>query len=63
MLAEAQAIKKQLIQWRRAIHRDPELRFEVYRTAQLVAYCRSTMPKLLPQQRSLNLPRGGYPST
>jgi hypothetical protein len=58
MLAEAQAIKEQLIQWRRTIHRHPQLRFEVYRTAQLVAYCRSTMPKLLPQQQSLNLPPG-----
>ena len=37
MLEEAQAIKEQLIQWRRTIHRHPELRFEVHRTAQLVA--------------------------
>ena len=37
MLIEAQAIKPQLIAWRRAIHRHPELGFDVYRTADLVA--------------------------
>ena len=36
MLSEAQAIKDQLVAWRRAIHRYPELGFEVYRTAELV---------------------------
>jgi len=37
MLEEAQEIKEQLIQWRRAIHRQPELGFAVHRTAELVA--------------------------
>lgn len=37
MLIEAQAIKPQLVAWRRAIHRHPELGFDVYRTAELVA--------------------------
>lgn len=36
MLQEAQAIKPQLVAWRRAIHRRPELGFDVYRTAELV---------------------------
>jgi len=37
MLAEAQNIKHELIEWRRAIHRQPELGFEVYQTAELVS--------------------------
>ncbi len=37
MLDEAQAIKDQLSQWRRAIHRRPELGFGVEHTAELVA--------------------------
>ena len=37
MLKEAQAIKPQLVAWRRAIHSHPELGFDVYRTADLVA--------------------------
>jgi len=37
MLAEAQKIKHELIGWRRAIHRQPELGFEVYQTAELVS--------------------------
>jgi amidohydrolase len=37
MLDEAQAIKEQLSQWRRTIHRQPELGFGVQRTADLVA--------------------------
>ncbi len=37
MLDEAQAIKEQLSQWRRTIHRRPELGFGVQRTAELVA--------------------------
>ena len=37
MLAEAQRIKDDLVQWRRTIHRDPELGFEVFHTAELVA--------------------------
>lgn len=37
MLSEAQAIKPQLVAWRRAIHSHPELGFDVYRTADLVA--------------------------
>ena len=36
MLQEAQAIKPQLVAWRRAIHSHPELGFGVYRTAELV---------------------------
>lgn len=37
MLEKAQQIHDQLIQWRRTIHRQPELGFHVYRTAELVA--------------------------
>ena len=37
MLDEAQAIKEQLSQWRRTIHRQPELGFGVQHTAELVA--------------------------
>lgn len=37
MLAEAKAIKEQLVQWRRTIHQQPELGFDVQRTAALVA--------------------------
>jgi amidohydrolase len=37
MLRQAQEIQPQLITWRRAIHRQPELGFDVQRTAELVA--------------------------
>jgi amidohydrolase len=37
MLLEAQALKARLSELRRTIHRQPELGFEVYRTAELVA--------------------------
>lgn len=37
MLTEAQAIKEQLVQWRRTIHQWPELGFDLPRTAALVA--------------------------
>jgi amidohydrolase len=37
MLAKAQEIKEQLSHWRRVIHRQPELGFGVYHTAELVA--------------------------
>jgi len=37
MLAEAQAIKEQLVQWRRTIHQWPELGFDLPRTSALVA--------------------------
>jgi len=37
MLAEAQAIKEQMVQWRRTIHQWPELGFDLQRTAALVA--------------------------
>lgn len=36
MLAAAQQIKNELIQWRRTIHRNPELGFEVFQTAELI---------------------------
>lgn len=36
MLEDAQHIKSELIEWRRAIHRYPELGFNVFRTAELV---------------------------
>jgi amidohydrolase len=36
MLVEARQIKDDLIRWRRAIHRQPELGFNVFRTAELV---------------------------
>jgi len=37
MLEKARQIHDQLIEWRRAIHRQPELGFDVYRTAEMVA--------------------------
>ncbi|MBL8056750.1 MAG: amidohydrolase [Anaerolineales bacterium] len=37
MLTQAQAIKPYIVQLRRAIHRQPELGFDVYKTAELVA--------------------------
>ena len=37
MLAEAQEIQEQLTHWRRTIHRQPELGFEVHNTAELAA--------------------------
>jgi amidohydrolase len=37
ILEEARQIQTQLIEWRRAIHRHPELSFDVYQTADLVA--------------------------
>ncbi len=37
MLAKAQALKPRLIELRRAIHRNPELGFDVFKTAELVA--------------------------
>lgn len=37
MLKEARELQEKLIQWRRAIHRQPELGFAVHRTAELVA--------------------------
>ncbi|MGH2525002.1 MAG: M20 metallopeptidase family protein, partial [Anaerolineales bacterium] len=37
MLNKAQEVKPRLIELRRAIHRQPELGFDVYRTAELVA--------------------------
>ena len=36
MLDEALKLKPQLISWRRAIHRQPELGFDIYLTAELV---------------------------
>jgi amidohydrolase len=37
MLKEAREIQQQLTQWRRTIHRQPELGFDVHHTAELVA--------------------------
>jgi amidohydrolase len=37
MLEEAREIQQQLTQWRRTIHRQPELGFDVHHTAELVA--------------------------
>ena len=37
MLNEAQKLKEELISWRRRIHRQPELGFDVYQTAELVS--------------------------
>jgi len=37
MLVKAQKIKRELIEWRRAIHRQPELGFDVFKTAELVS--------------------------
>jgi len=37
MLAKAQALKPRLVELRRAIHRNPELGFDVFQTAELVA--------------------------
>ena len=37
LLAHAQELKPRLVELRRAIHRNPELGFDVYRTAELVA--------------------------
>jgi amidohydrolase len=37
MLDQSQQIQEQLTRWRRAIHRHPELGFEVHQTAELVA--------------------------
>jgi len=37
MLQQAQAIKPQLVEWRRTLHRHPELGFEVHATAEYVA--------------------------
>jgi amidohydrolase len=43
MLNKAEKIKDQLIEWRRTIHRQPELGFHVYRTAETVV---SSLTKL-----------------
>ena len=37
MLQQAQAIQQQMVDWRRAIHRHPELGFEEHQTAEFVA--------------------------
>ena len=37
MLHKARQIRPQLVHWRRTIHRQPELGFHVYHTAELVA--------------------------
>jgi amidohydrolase len=43
MLEEARQIQAQIIEWRRAIHRHPELSFDVYQTADLVAKTLSSL--------------------
>ena len=37
MLDEAQKLMEELVSWRRRIHRQPELGFDVYQTAELVS--------------------------
>ncbi len=43
ILERAQSIKSELVDWRRAIHRRPELGFDVFHTAELVASVLSGM--------------------